>query len=80
MTSQPSEEEVVGYFDKLSNWGRWGSDDRRGTLNLITDETRRDAARLIRDGQAVSLSHDMDPENADPLGAWHGVAALHGDR
>jgi kynurenine formamidase len=68
MTIQPSEDEVVGYFDKLSNWGRWGPDDRRGTLNLITDETRRAAAHLIRDGQAVSLSRDMDPENPDPLG------------
>jgi hypothetical protein len=68
MTIQPSEDEVVSYFDKLSNWGRWGSDDRRGALNLITDETRRAAARLIRDGQAVSLSRDMDPENPDPLG------------
>ena len=68
MTIQPSEDEVVSYFDKLSNWGRWGSDDRRGTLNLITDETRRAAARLIRDGQAVSLSRDMDPLNPDPLG------------
>jgi kynurenine formamidase len=65
---QPSEDEVVSYFDQLSNWGRWGSDDRRGTLNLITDESRRAAARLIRDGQAVSLSRDLDPENPDPLG------------
>jgi len=23
---------------ELSNWGRWGSDDQRGTLNLITPE------------------------------------------
>jgi len=46
MTIQPSEDEVVSYFDKLSNWGRWGPDDRLGTLNLITDETRR---RIERD-------------------------------
>jgi kynurenine formamidase len=68
VTIHPSEDEVVSYFDKLSNWGRWGSDDRRGTLNLITDKTRRAAAGLIRDGQTVSLSRDMDPENPDPLG------------
>ena len=23
-------------FDRCSNWGRWGPDDERGTLNLIT--------------------------------------------
>lgn len=37
-------------------------------MNLITDETRRAAAGLVRDGQPVSLSRDMDPENPDPLG------------
>lgn len=68
MNTLPSEKEVVGYFDKLSNWNRWGADDRLGTLNLITADTRRNAATLIRDGDVVSLSQDMDPENPDPLG------------
>ena len=39
----PTEDEVLGYFDKLSNWGRWGPDDELGTPNLITpdeDEAR----------------------------------------
>lgn len=58
---------VMGYLEKLSNWGRWGNDDRLGTLNLITSDRRREAAALIREGQAFSLSRDIDPENADPL-------------
>ena len=33
----PSEEQVIGWMDSLSNWGRWGADDQMGTLNLITD-------------------------------------------
>jgi hypothetical protein len=36
----PSEDEYLAYFDTLSNWGRWGSDDKLGTLNLITPGTR----------------------------------------
>jgi kynurenine formamidase len=68
MGTQPSEQEVVHYFDKLSNWGRWGSDDRLGTLNLITAECRQAGTALVRDGLVVSLSRDMDPENPDPLG------------
>ena len=47
-------------FDKwkteLSNWGRWGKDDERGTLNLITPEKRKQAAGLVKDGFAVSLA------------------------
>ena len=26
----PSEQEVLGWFDSLSNWGRWGDDDELG--------------------------------------------------
>ena len=29
------------------NWGRWGEDDERGTLNLVTDEVRARAAREV---------------------------------
>lgn len=32
----PSEAEVLTYFDKLSNWGRWGAADQLGTLNLLS--------------------------------------------
>lgn len=64
----PSVEEVLNYYQTLSNWGRWGDDDRLGTLNLITKERRAAAGKLISTGETVSLSRDIDPENADPLG------------
>lgn len=71
----PTEDEVVGYFTSLSNWGRWGNDDRLGTLNNIANETRVAAASLVRTGQAISLSRDIDPLNADTLGS--GTALVH---
>ena len=52
----PTEEEVRGYADICSNWGRWGADDQLGTLNLVTDEKRRQAAELVKDGTSVSCS------------------------
>jgi kynurenine formamidase len=67
MTS-PTEQDVRNYFETLSNWGRWGEDDRLGTLNLITSENRAAAATVVRDGDVVSLSRDMDPRDPDPLG------------
>ena len=42
----PSEEEVLSYFDKLSNWGRWGDDDEHGTLNLLSNEKTLQAVSL----------------------------------
>jgi kynurenine formamidase len=48
----------------LSNWGRWGKDDQRGTLNLITPAKRKQAAGLVRQGISVSLAHDFSNEKA----------------
>ncbi|HEX3781271.1 MAG TPA: cyclase family protein [Pseudonocardiaceae bacterium] len=44
-----------------SNWGRWGEDDERGTLNLITEEVRERAAREVRTGRSVSLALPIQP-------------------
>lgn len=51
-------------FERVSNWGRWGDDDQRGTLNLITPEKRRQAAALVREGISVSLSQDLSSVEA----------------
>lgn len=44
----------------LSNWGRWGADDERGTLNLITPELVQRAAGLIKTGKVFSLSVPLE--------------------
>lgn len=41
---------------RVNNWGRWGSDDEIGTLNLITDEVVRRAAATVRTGRRVPLA------------------------
>jgi kynurenine formamidase len=66
----PTEAEVRGYFDRCSNWGRWGADDNAGTVNLITPEKRREAATMVRSGRAVSLAYPLNtvggPGNWNP--------------
>ncbi|SEF24204.1 Kynurenine formamidase [Amycolatopsis pretoriensis] len=47
--------------DRLGNWGRWGPDDERGTLNLITDETCARALAEARTGRCVSLAKPIEP-------------------
>ncbi len=67
----PSEEEVVDYFKRHSNWGRWGPEDSAGTINLIDAAKRREAAGLVRSGRSVSLAHPLNtlpaPGNWQPL-------------
>src|SRR5205809_821881 len=63
-------EEFQALFDRCSNWGRWGPDDERGTLNLITPQQTKRAAALVREGVAVScawpLNTEVDVENRMP--------------
>jgi hypothetical protein len=41
---------------RCSNWGKWGPDDERGTLNYITPELIVRAAALARRGVVFSLA------------------------
>lgn len=50
----------------LSNWGRWGKDDEVGCLNLITDERRQSAARLVQSGKVLSLAIALNREGPQP--------------
>jgi len=47
---------------RVSNWGRWGADDQRGTLNLIDDAAVRRGAAAVRRGVSFSLSIPMHAE------------------
>jgi kynurenine formamidase len=49
---------VDRWMIELSNWGRWGKDDEKGTLNLLTPETRKRALSAANEGVSVSLSHN----------------------
>lgn len=57
-------ETLDGWEEELSNWGRWGPEDQRGTLNLITPEKTREAASLVRVGESVTLQHFVTEEEA----------------
>lgn len=48
--------EIAG---EVRNWGRWGADDRLGTLNLLTDDAVARGAATIRSGHRVPLAIDL---------------------
>ena len=66
----PTEQQILSWFSELSNWGRWGPDDERGTLNLITPAKRLQAAGLAREGLVIScgrrIDYDPAPDNVFP--------------
>ncbi|MGB1681814.1 MAG: cyclase family protein [Acidimicrobiales bacterium] len=65
---------------EVRNWGRWGEDDRLGTLNLLTDEVVAAGAATIRSGRRVSLALPLSrdgvqlgqvPGRVNPLRSMH---------
>lgn len=56
--------DVDAWMESLSNWGRWGEEDQKGAINLITAETRLAAAKLVTKGISVSLARDVEKEEA----------------
>ena len=74
-----SNQEFDGLFEKLKNWGRWGADDEKGTLNYISPVKIIAAAALVRSGRSVSMSIPINktagPDNANP--AIHYMAMTH---
>ena len=63
----PSEAQVLEWFESLSNWGRWGDDDQKGCLNLITPAKRKQAAALVQDGVSVSCARPILTETAPDI-------------
>ena len=69
----PTVEQFEAYRQRFSNWGRWGDDDQLGTLNHITDDARRAAAALVREGRTVSCARPLatQPGPRNPTPAQH---------
>lgn len=72
--STPSQAEMQAYLEQHRNWGRWGSDDQRGAINLITPEKRQEALALARSARTVSLARPFPkepaPNNQTPAMHW----------
>ncbi len=56
--------EFAALFQTVRSWGRWGTQDERGALNLLTAEHVVAAARLARSGVVVSLSLPLNTSTA----------------
>ena len=70
----PDEKTAKEFLTKRSNWGRWGDQAGKGTINLITPEKRVEAAHLVKTGRSVSLSRPLPlsptPDNPRSVIHW----------
>jgi kynurenine formamidase len=72
-------EEFDRLFESLKNWGQWGPNDDKGTLNYITPDKVCAAAKLVKSGRSVSMEIPINtlagPDNPNP--AIHYMATTH---
>ena len=47
---------------QMSNWGRWGTDDQKGTANFINPQVVARAAREAREGKVFSCAIPLDKD------------------
>jgi kynurenine formamidase len=55
-------ERIREIASRVSNWGRWGADDERGTMNFVTPDVIRRAAACVRRGEVFSLALPLDAD------------------
>jgi kynurenine formamidase len=60
----------------VSNWGRWGDDDERGTQNLIDDAALRRGLAAVGRGRHLSLAIPLDQTSPQEGGAPGRIAPL----
>lgn len=59
--SWPSQDDLLKWLDSdLNNWGRWGEDDQKGTLNHLSKEKTLQALSLVTEGQTVSCARQVE--------------------
>lgn len=69
-------DELQELAQKVSNWGRWGDRDERGTQNLIDADATRRGLALARDGRHRSLAIPLDASSPQQGGAPGRIAPL----
>jgi kynurenine formamidase len=62
------EEDFRTVGQRVRSWGRWGDDDERGTVNLLTADHVVAAAGLIRSGRVFELGIAIDADTPQPGG------------
>ncbi len=55
-------EDLQALAQRVSNWGRFGAADQRGTLNFITDASVQRGVASVRRGAAFSLAIPMNTD------------------
>jgi len=76
-----TDKDVQALFERVKNWGKWGADDEKGTLNYITPASRARAAAAVKSGRTVSCARNfpVHPHPENPFPAQHHMVVAGDD-
>ena len=61
----PTQDDLLQWLHHdLNNWGRWGEEDQRGTLNHLSPDITKQALSLVKEGVTVSCARPVGFEAA----------------
>ncbi len=72
----PDITDVRRISDAVKNWGRWGDDDEKGTLNYVEPHHVAAAAKLVQLGEIISLAVPFN-ENGPQTGGFARFNPIH---
>jgi kynurenine formamidase len=73
---QPDISDVRRISNAVKNWGRWGDDDQKGTLNYVEPAHVAAAAQLVQTGEIISLCVPFD-ERGPQTGGFARFNPIH---
>jgi kynurenine formamidase len=62
VTDSPFPDDIAEIATRVRNWGRWGTDDQLGTLNLLDDAAVRRGVACATTGRTFSLALPLSAE------------------
>mgnify|MGYP003389551388 FL=1 len=75
----PSKKQIEQELNEKNNWNRWGDKSVYGAMNLVTDEKRIEATKLVEFGKSISLSRALPvfPSHENPYPAQHYMSKIY---
>ena len=75
----PSKIQIEKELNENNNWGRWGDKSGYGAINLITEQKRIEAVKLVEYGKSISLSRPLpvSPSDENPYPVQHYMSKIY---
>ncbi|MBR61428.1 MAG: hypothetical protein CL904_02045 [Dehalococcoidia bacterium] len=75
----PSKDQIEKELNENNNWGRWEDKSGYGAINLINEQKRIEALKVVEYGKSISLSRPLpvSPSDENPYPVQHYMSKIY---